>query len=65
MFQKLSALFKTCSLPDLSDIREIKYLFSRGSSIDEEIGPFKILFSVKRHIFHLSVNQQPVLDAVK
>lgn len=65
MFQKLSALFKTCSLPDLSEIGEIKHLFSRGSSIDEEIGPFKILLSVKGHIFHLGVNQRPVLDAVK
>lgn len=65
MFQKLSALFKTCSLPDLGEIREIKHLFSRGSSIAEEIGSFKILYSVKRHIFHFSVNQQPVLGAVK
>lgn len=65
MFQKLSAPFKACSLLDLSKIREIKHLFSRGSLIDEEIGRFEILLSVKRHIFHLSVNQQPVLDAVK
>lgn len=65
MFQKLSAFFKTCSLLDLSKIREIKHLFSRGSSTDEEIGPFKILLSVKRHIFHLRVNQRPVSDAVK